>query len=92
LIGHCKRFVKTVYHPAGTARMGTDKDPMAVVDPELRVIGLEGLRIFDASMMPNIMSGNTNTIVLAVADKGVAMMMNEELPAPIDLPNRPMAA
>jgi choline dehydrogenase len=63
-----------------------------VVDPELRVIGLEGLRIFDASMMPNIMSGNTNTIVLAVADKGVAMMMNEELPAPIDLPNRPMAA
>lgn len=92
LIGHCKRFVKTVYHPAGTARMGTDKDPMAVVDPELRVIGLEGLRIFDASMMPNIMSGNTNTIVLAVADKGVAMMMKEELPAPIDLPNRPMAA
>ncbi len=92
LIGHCKRFVKTVYHPAGTAKMGTDKDPMAVVDPELRVIGLEGLRIFDASMMPNIMSGNTNTIVLAVADKGVALMMKEELPAPIDLPNRPMAA
>jgi len=92
LIGHCKRFVKTVYHPAGTAKMGTERDPMAVVDPELRVIGLEGLRIFDASMMPNIMSGNTNTIVLAVADKGVALMMGEELPAPIDLPNRPLAA
>ncbi|WP_051329464.1 GMC family oxidoreductase [Geminicoccus roseus] len=92
LVAHCKRFVKTVYHPAGTAKMGTERDPMAVVDPELRVIGLEGLRVFDASMMPNIMSGNTNTIVLAVADKGVAMMMKEELPAPVDLPNRPLAA
>lgn len=87
LVEHCKRFVKTVYHPVGTAKMGTERDPMAVVDPELRVIGLEGLRVFDASMMPTIMSGNTNTIVLAVADKGVAMMMKEELPAPIDLPN-----
>ncbi|HEX2529665.1 MAG TPA: GMC family oxidoreductase N-terminal domain-containing protein [Geminicoccus sp.] len=92
LIGHCRRFVKTVYHPVGTTRMGLPSDPLAVVDPDLRVIGMEGLRVFDASMMPTIISGNTNTTVLAVADKGVAHMMKEQLPAPIDLPNHPMAA
>ena len=92
LVKHCKRFVKTVYHPVGTAKMGTENDPMAVVDPELKVIGMECLRVFDASMMPTIISGNTNTTVLAVADKGVALMMQEQLPAPIDLPNRAMAA
>jgi choline dehydrogenase len=92
LIGHCRRFVKTVYHPVGTTKMGTEADPMAVVDPDLRVIGMEGLRVFDASMMPTIISGNTNTTVMAVADKGVSHLMNEELPTAIDLPNRPMAA
>ena len=92
LIAHCRRFVKTVYHPAGACRMGTERDPMAVLDPELRVIGARNLRVFDASMMPNIMSGNTNAIVMAVADKGVALLMKEQEPAPIDLPNRMMAA
>ena len=53
---------------------------------------MEGLRVFDASMMPNIVSGNTNAAVMAVADKAVGLMMGEPMPAPIDLPNRPLTA
>jgi choline dehydrogenase-like flavoprotein len=52
-----------------------------VVTPDLRVRGIEGLRIFDASMMPNVVSGNTNAVVMAVADRAVAVMMGESLPA-----------
>lgn len=72
---HCRRTVKTGYHPVGTCRMGTDADPMAVLDPSLRVIGAEGLRVVDASMMPNIVSGNTNAAVLAVADKAADLIL-----------------
>ncbi|HXU52914.1 MAG TPA: GMC family oxidoreductase N-terminal domain-containing protein [Casimicrobiaceae bacterium] len=78
---HCKRTVKTNYHPVGTCRMGSADDPSAVVTPDLRVRGIEGLRIFDASMMPNVVSGNTNAVVMAVADRAVAVMMGESLPA-----------
>jgi choline dehydrogenase len=74
---HCKRTVKTNYHPVGTCRMGTEDDPLAVVAPDLRVRGVEGLRVFDASMMPNIVSGNTNAPVMAVADRAVALMTGE---------------
>lgn len=65
----------TNYHPSGTCRMGTDDDPLAVLTPDLRVRGIEGLRVFDASMMPNIVSSNLNSSVMAVAAKGVDMMM-----------------
>ncbi len=60
LRAHCKRFVKTNYHPAGTCRMGADGDPMAVLDSRLRVRGVEGLRVCDMSAVPDINAGNTN--------------------------------
>jgi choline dehydrogenase-like flavoprotein len=66
--------------------MGSDGDPMAVLTPELRVRGVDALRVFDASMMPRIVSGNTNAAVLAVADRAVAIMTNE-----ITLHSRPAA-
>jgi len=72
---HCKRTVKTNYHPVGTCRMGPDTDPMAVLDERLRVRGVDGLRVFDCSLMPSIVSGNTNAPALAIADRAVKMMM-----------------
>lgn len=60
LRAHCKRFVKTNYHPAGTARMGADGDPMAVLDSKMRVRGVGGLRVCDMSAVPDINAGNTN--------------------------------
>ena len=64
----------TIFHPVGTAKMGLPSDPMAVVDERLRVFGLEGLRVIDASVMPTITSGNTNTPTIMVADKGAALV------------------
>lgn len=75
LAQHCRRSVKTCYHPCGTAKMGADTDPMAVLTPDLRVKGIGGLRVFDVSMMPNIPSGNTNAPAMAVADRAVDIMM-----------------
>ncbi|MFN3605709.1 MAG: GMC oxidoreductase, partial [Cypionkella sp.] len=75
LAQHCRRSVKTCYHPCGTAKMGADTDPMAVLTPDLRVKGIGGLRVFDVSMMPNIPSGNTNAPAMAVANRAVDIMM-----------------
>ena len=61
---HCRRFVKTNYHPSGTCRMGARNDPNAVLDPRLRVRGVERLRVCDLSAMPNINAGNTNAPAL----------------------------
>ncbi|MGO4525969.1 GMC family oxidoreductase [Microvirga sp. 2MCAF35] len=71
LAEHCRRTVKTNYHPVGTCRMGRESDPLAVVTPELVVRSFENLRIVDASIMPTIPSGNTNAPVLAIADRAV---------------------
>ena len=67
----------TIFHPVGTAKMGRDTDPLAVVDERLRVIGLERLRVIDASVMPTITSGNTNSPTMMIAEKGAAMLRED---------------
>ncbi len=67
----------TIFHPVGTARMGRPDDPGAVVDKDLRVIGVSGLRVIDASIMPVIPSGNTNTPTIMIADKVSREMARE---------------
>jgi choline dehydrogenase len=59
----------TIFHPVGTCKMGSANDPMAVVDSDLKVIGLQGLRVVDASVMPTITSGNTAAPTMAIAEK-----------------------
>jgi choline dehydrogenase len=67
----------TIFHPVGTAKMGLKSDAMAVVDERLRVIGLEGLRVVDASVMPAITSGNTNTPTIMIGEKGARMVIED---------------
>mgnify|MGYP001802316374 CR=1 FL=1 len=66
----------TIFHPVGTAKMGPQSDPNAVVDAKLKVRGIDGLRVVDASVMPTITSGNTNTPTIMIAAKGAAMIAN----------------
>jgi len=64
----------TIFHPVGTAKMGLPSDPLMVVDSELRVAGIERLRVVDASVMPTITSGNTNAPTMMIAEKGAALI------------------
>ncbi|MCB1448304.1 MAG: GMC family oxidoreductase N-terminal domain-containing protein [Rhizobiaceae bacterium] len=76
IAAHCKRTVKTGYHPVGTCKMGHDRDPDSVLTPDLRVRGIDRLRVIDASIMPTIVSGNTNAAVLAAAGKAADLILS----------------
>ncbi|WP_447406241.1 GMC oxidoreductase, partial [Clostridium perfringens] len=68
----------TIFHPVGTAKMGLATDAQAVVDERLRVHGVSGLRIVDASVMPLIVSGNTNTPTAMIAMKGADLILEDQ--------------
>jgi choline dehydrogenase-like flavoprotein len=74
LDAHMRRTSATSHHPAGTCRMGTADDPLAVVDASLRVRNVRGLRVVDASVMPDIVGGNINAAVLMIAEKAAEMI------------------
>jgi choline dehydrogenase-like flavoprotein len=82
LLMTAQNVAHTIFHPVGSAKMGLATDRMAVVDAQLRVIGLEGLRVVDASVMPAVTSGNTNAPTMMIAEKGAEMILAEALSQP----------
>jgi choline dehydrogenase len=76
----------TTFHPTGTCRMAPKTDPMAVVDDQLRVHGVAGLRVIDASIMPSMLSANTNAATIMIGEKGADMILGRTPPEPIIAP------
>ncbi|MBA4265031.1 MAG: glucose-methanol-choline oxidoreductase, partial [Comamonadaceae bacterium] len=78
-----RQFADTIYHPVGTCRMGPDGDALAVVDAQLRVRGVQALRVVDASVMPQVVGGNTNAPVIMMAEKAVDMIRGARETVPV---------
>jgi 4-pyridoxate dehydrogenase len=85
LDAHIRATGITVHHPAGTCKMGSDSDAMAVVDAELRVRGIESLRVVDASVMPDLPGGNINAPVIMIAEKAADLIQRR---APLYTPDK----
>ncbi|MEA2931008.1 MAG: choline dehydrogenase, partial [Hyphomicrobiales bacterium] len=85
MLASAKERGTTTFHPMGTCRMGPQNDPTSVVDDELRVRGIEGLRVVDASIMPMMLSANLNAGVMMLADKGSDLIRGKAPPPPIVL-------
>jgi choline dehydrogenase len=77
LLHFCREYGQTIFHPSGTAKMGVASDPGAVVDERLRVYGTQGLRVVDCSIMPTLVSGNTNVPIVMVAEKASSMILED---------------
>lgn len=82
---HIRKTVNTVHHPIGTCRMGRASDPLSVVDPELRVIGIDALRVVDASVMPDLIGGATNAPVMMIAEKAADLIRGRAPLRPADV-------
>ena len=82
LLESVRNCATTGHHPVGTCKMGTTDDKMAVIDPTLRVYGVENLRIVDGSIMPQITTGNTNTPIIAFAEKAAELILNKNSTLP----------
>jgi choline dehydrogenase len=80
LADYIRQTVRTDWHPVGTCRMGRSDDPMSVVSATLEVLGVQGLKVIDASVMPNLVSANTNAPTMALADRGLSLMLSGATP------------
>ena len=83
LIEYIRRAAATVHHPCGSCRMGSDEN--AVVDEKLRVRGIDGLRVADASVFPKVVAGNTNAAVVMIAEKAADLIRDIPAPRPLVL-------
>ena len=82
---HIRATAITVHHPLGTCKMGRASDPTAVVDPELKVLGVEALRVVDASVMPDLVGGNINAPVIMIAEKAADLIRGRTPLAPVNV-------